>query len=185
MDKRAVGRRITICWGLGATLVLHAAVGCRARPYVPVVNPQYLVVRPVETASNRTPQFGVAVEGRDGRTYYISDEVIIDLAGLERGSAYLKPSQMQQGGWTIVLETTSRGGQRLWQWTKAHVAEPIGIFVDGKLLEFAFVREAFGGGIQIEAEPPLSKEEAETIRGRITAGGGFPEGAKHNGQTSR
>lgn len=134
-------------------------------------NPSYLELRPVSREPHAVHAGFHPVRAGGGKTVYAAGEIIVDLRDFDCASARVVPVVERPGESSVKLQTTREGGARLMEYTGAHVAEPIGIFVAGELFMWAVIRERFGNAIQVQRDPPLSSVEAEQFRATIAAGG--------------
>ena len=133
-------------------------------PTIPIVQPDYVVLRPV----SETPSPGAGFAVDLGRTLYFNEsERVLDLRHLDPRTAEI--DRRQDGTYVVWISTTDVGDELLGNWTAANVERQVGVFVDGKLICAPVVKSRITGGIVIEAQ--LTNEQASQIVARLRRGG--------------
>lgn len=152
------------CDGFVGEVSLPIPVG----PRIAVVNPDYLVLRPVTKNATAGAESGVVY----GQTLYFQrSDRLLDLSHFDLRTAALAEHFGPSSGDTcpISVSTTPAGSQALHQWTSAHVGQQLGIFLDGRLIAAPFIESPLSDMIVVDGD--FTKPEAEAVLGRLRQGG--------------
>jgi hypothetical protein len=132
---------------------------------VPVVNPDYVILRPVSTA----PMPGASDATIYGGTiYFRASDRILDLRHFDVSTAKLEDGSRRES-YVISIHTTPEGSQLLRAWTSSHLEEQLGVFLDGRLISAATIKSSIDEMIVLDGE--FTKPEAEAIMRRLHQGG--------------
>lgn len=137
-------------------------------PPIAVVNPDYLVLRPVTKNATAGTESG-AVYGQT--LYFQPSDRLLDLTHFDLRTAAiadrLGPSSSDT--FPLSLSTTPAGSEVLHQWTSAHVGQQLGIFLDGRLIAAPFIESPITDMIILDGD--FTKPEAEAVLARLRQGG--------------
>jgi preprotein translocase subunit SecD len=163
---------------IGVLFAVFAVLGCDGfgggeysvkpgGPPVVIVNPQFIVLRPVSrTAVNANASRAVL----SGDTYYFdASERILDLSQIDPRTASVQERAGMEQHYVISIETTADGSAKLREWTSTHLEQQLGVFVDGELISAPFIKSAIDGGFILDGG--FSKTEAEGLVARLRRGG--------------
>ena len=147
--------------------VAMAAAGCNrstAERRVSVVDPDYVVLRPVTT----TPADGASSAFVDGLTVYFKPaERVVDLRDIDPRTVRVMKGPLDTC--VVTVSMTPEGNRRLAEWTSANINRRLGIFVDNRLIEAPRVKSRVTNGFGINGD--FTRSEAEAIAARLRRGG--------------
>lgn len=150
---------------LGVIALLAASC---AREPVKVVNPNYVVLRPLSAEASE----GATSASIYGSTVYFKrSDRIIDLTHLKVASAQVSraPAISGEERYHVLMLTTPAGARLLHGWTAAHIGQQVGFFVNGRLVMAPHVETVIDDAISIDGD--FTKEQAEAFVAAIQAGG--------------
>jgi preprotein translocase subunit SecD len=133
-------------------------------PSVAVVDPDYLVLRPVTSVAGP----GSATASVYGQTvHYEPTARILDLRHFDPRTA--KIEEALPGTYAVSIRTTHEGNRLLGEWTAANLERQLGVFVDGKLISAPHIKSKITDMIVIEDD--FTRPQAEAVVGRLRRGG--------------
>jgi len=136
-------------------------VGCATQTLVPQSNLEFFPASYSQTPG--TTAFSVP---DSDRTIYISDEPIITHKDILKA----KETRDAHGALAISLTLTEQAGERMYEYTRNHLSEPIAICLDGELLSAPTVQSAIRTHSQITGGVEgLSKEQVQKILNAVHA----------------
>ena len=166
MNRATVSFVIAIATTLSACdgFVGEIGLGKPEGPAIPIVQPDYVVLRAVTQES--AP--GLIAATAFGRTvYFPATERVLDLRHFDPRTARVDTGP--NGTHVVFIGTTSEGDQLLGAWTEANLERQLGVFVDGRLISAPVIKSKITGGIILDGE--FSKAEAEAVVARLLRGG--------------
>lgn len=154
-----------------AWFVLLLAVGCNgfvgevklaapASNAAGVVDPDYLVLRPVSANADRGPATATVYESP---LYYDPADRIMDLRHFDGSTATVE--EPAPGNYLVSIRTTPEGDRLLGAWTAANRGRQLGIFVDGQLISAPRIETEITRMIVLEND--FTKSQAEAIVARL------------------
>ena len=169
-NPHRMARRKLIQWGL-VVLTLASCdrfVGEVAVKPVPVVNPDYVILRPVST----TPTPGASDATIYGRTiYFRASDRILDLRHLDAGTAKLDTARSDS--YVVSIHTTPEGKHLLRAWTSSNLEGQLGVFLDGRLIAAPTIKSTIDEMIILDGE--FTKAEADAVMRQLHHGGAAGE----------
>ena len=115
--------------------VLVACSGCAGEPEptgppIEVVEPDYVVLRPVTTS----PSAGAMTATVNDEVVYFTDlDRVIDMRHLDARTVTVEEAR-EGGAYGVFIGTTVEGGELLGAWTSANVGRRVGVFVEQSLV---------------------------------------------------
>ena len=135
-------------------------------PPIPVVKPEYVVLRPVRT--DRATTSDSAVLGGQ-KFYFDAQERLLDLTHLDLRSASVELPVDTSGKYAVLVRTTAEGNKILHDWTRANVGHQLGVFLDGELIDAPKIISPIEWIVALGTD--LTKNEAEAVVVRLRRGG--------------
>ena len=135
-------------------------------PPIVVVDPDYVIVRPVTT--RRTE--GAASAVVYGQTLYFQPaQRILDLNQLDLRTAAVEETSGPIRSHVVSITTTPGGAEALREWTSTHLNQQLGIFLDGHLISAPVVRSPISDMILLDGD--FTEPQAEAVLARLRRGG--------------
>jgi hypothetical protein len=141
-----------------------AAVVPRRTNAIRIVNPDFIVLRPLQNQPT-THTAAASIYGK--RLYFDPSDRILDLRQLVPETATIHGGP--EGTFVIIIDTTAEGAKALNAWTSTHLNQQLGVFVDNRLIDAPVIRSAIDGGIAISGR--FTKPQAEEVKRRLLRGG--------------
>jgi preprotein translocase subunit SecD len=118
-------RAVTVA-SAASTLAAAVLSGCASH--------QTLEIR----AASKDPVAGVvnSAPSKDSMPIYVLPQVVVTGADV----AWARASTDERGGRAVSIWFTTDGARKFHEYTKAHVGQPVAVFVDGKLVEAPYVQ---------------------------------------------
>ena len=133
-------------------------------PPVAIVDPDYLVLRPL--SRDASPGATAAVIYRQ-TVYFHEAERILDLRHLDPRTVDVTEGTLNSH--VITIATNEEGDRRLGEWTGNNLERQLGVFLDGRLIVAPVIKSKITGLVVLDGE--FSKEEAEAVAARLQRGG--------------
>jgi preprotein translocase subunit SecD len=135
-------------------------------PSIAVVDPDYVVLRPV-TPNSGPDAVSALVHGQT--VFFRPSDRILDLTHLDLRTATVEEHHGTVESYVISIHTTPTGNQRLHDWTSTHIEQQLGVFVGGQLISAPVIKSPITEMIILDAD--YTKPQAEAVVSRLRRGG--------------
>lgn len=145
---------------------VSVAAGCRSKPKpVTVLNPQFFELVPC--SSNAGPGAFRAV-APDGTGWFCDRRSSIDMSSVD-----LARVRVVDG--SLFVPMTVEGQLRLLEWSRAHVGESIGVFIDCRLVQIFELKSEISYSVLLPGQAFAPEQTAQAMRSGGRACTSMPE----------